>query len=563
MSTNAGLNRSVWRAALGAVALLALLASGCAQAGDDDNNNNGNDDGNGPVDSEETGRERLDFVNEPPGDPKPGGALAFGVDAETDGWDVTNSRWAGAAYTVGGTFFDPLAAYDTDFRAQPYLAESFEHNDDFTEWRIHLREGVEFHDGTPVDADAVTMNLQAHLGSALTSTALSFVEEVAAEGDDTVVVTMEKPWSTFPDVLASQIGYVMAPSMIEAEDGSRNPVGSGPFIFGEWEPGQTLEVSKNEDYWRDGLPYLDSITFQPMADNQTRSRSLDTGQVDAIRMTEAGQILRLAEMAENGEVQMYADDNLETEETFVALNMDAPPFDDPLARQAVAYALDRQALSDQAYEGLFPPAHTPYMESSRFHTETDMPTFDPDRARELVAEYEEKHGEPLTFSANILPEPSIMRIAQTLQQQALDVGIEVELDSMDQTTLIVRALTGDYQATGFILFGARLLDRDYVFMADYPPGENPLNFTNNDNQRIVEALDRARETDDEEAMAEQFAVVQEEMAEDLNFIFLVHNLASIVYDNNVFGLADWTLPDGEAGGRTTTQLLFAEAWIDR
>lgn len=554
-------SRAPWRASLSVIGLVALIAAGCAQAGDDQAAD-GDPDGTGGAIS--TVDAELNFVNEPPSDASAGGELAFGLDAETDGWDVTSSRWAGSAYTVGGTIYDPLAVYDSDLRAEPYLAESWEHNDDFTEWRIHLREGAEFHDGTPVDAEAVAINLQTHQESALTNPAVSFLDTVSAEDDLTVLVEMEKPWSTFPDVLASQIGYVMAPSMIEAEDGSLNPVGSGPFVFESWTPDQDLRVSRNENYWRDGLPYLDSIHFQVMPDGQTRSRSLDTGQIDALRAggTDAAQIVRFAEQAADGELQMFADDNLETEETFVAFNVEEPPFDDPLARRAVAYALDRQALSDQAYEGLFPPAYGPYMENSPFYHEADVPRYDPDRARELAEEYEEKHGEPLSFTANILPEPSIQRIAQTLQQQAQEVGIQVELDAMDQTSLIVAALSGNYEATGFILFGSRLLDRDYVFIADYPE-DNDLNFTNNVNPEIIDALDTARETDDEEVWDEQFARVQDEFAEDLNFLFLVHNLSAIVYDNDVFGLANWTLPDGEPAGRSVTQPILAEVWIDR
>jgi peptide/nickel transport system substrate-binding protein len=258
---------------------------------------------------------------------------------------------------------------------------------------------------------------------------------------------------------------------------------------------------------------------------------------------------------------MYSDDNAEVEETFIGLNVSKPPFDDPIARQALAYSVDRQALTDQAYEGLFPPAVGPYQPSSPFFVDAGVPEFDPDKARELVAEYEEKYGTKLAFTANILPVPEIRRIAETLQQQAGDVGIEVTLDAMDQPTLLVRALTGDYEATGFILFGAPVLDSEYVFIADFPEG-NPLNFTRNKNPRIVDALDAARATTDDSERAEAFAEVQRQMAVDGNFVFMVHNISAVVFATNVFGLADWTLPSGEAGGRTTTPRLM-EAWINR
>jgi peptide/nickel transport system substrate-binding protein len=533
------------------ILVLALAASGCSQASDD---------GSAPViTADADGRVRLDFVNQPPGDPVPGGSLSFGLSAETDGWNVTAGRWASSAYIVGNAIFDPLAAYDANYEPQPYLAESFTSNADFTTWTITLRPGVQFHDGSPVNAEVVAANLTAHTKAALTSPAVSFIDTVSVASELEVEVTMIKPWSTFPNTLTTQIGYVMAQSMIDDPDGARNPVGSGPFVFQQWTPGQSLKTTKNDNYWRDGLPYLDAVEFQVLPDIQTRNRALDAGQIQAMQTADASQILRFAESASEGNVQMYSDDNAEVDETFIALNVSKPPFDDPLAREALAYSVDRQALTDQAYEGLFPPAVGPYQPSSDFYVDAGVPEFNPDKARELVAQYEAKYGTKLAFSANILPVPEVRRIGETLQQQAADVGIEVTLDAMDQATLIVRAVTGDYQATGFILFGQPLLDSEYVFIADYPEG-NPLNFTRNKNPRIVEALDAARATTDRSARAEAYAEVQRQMATDGNFVFTVHNLSAVVYANNVYGIADWSLPSGDAGGRTIAPRLM-EAWV--
>jgi peptide/nickel transport system substrate-binding protein len=545
------IRRTAWLA----VPLLALtlLAGACASASDNGSTS--------AVTADADGRVRLDFVNASPDEPQAGGNFTFGVAAETDGWRVTDSRWAASAYIVGGSMFDPLAAYDSDYLPQPYLAQAFDHNADFTSWTITLRPGVNFHDGSAVDGEAVARNLAAHQTALLTSTAVSFIDTVAASGPLEVTVTMKKPWSTFPDALTSQVGYVMAPSMIDNPDGARNPVGSGPFRFGRWTPGQVLSVAKNADYWRDGLPLLDSIDFQVLTDIQTRGRSMEAGSLNAMETGDAAQILQFADLASQGRFQMYSDDNLEVPETFVGLNTSKPPFDDPLAREALAYSIDRQALSDQAYESLFPPAVGPFQPSSEFYIDAGVTPFDPAKARELVAQYEAKYGKPLAFTANILPVPEIKRIAETMQQQAADVGIEVTLDAMDQPTLLVRALSGNYEATGFILFGSPLLDREYVFIADYPTG-NPLNFTRNANPAIVAALDAARATDDRAVQTEQFALVQREMAKDRNFLFMVHNLGAVVYANSVFGIADQTLSDGKAAGRSVTPRL-AEAWVQR
>ena len=539
------------------VAAIGLFSAACSSASD-----NAADEST--MDTTDSGELQLTYTQEPPGEPTTGGQLAFGLNAETDGWDVTQNRWSGSAYIVGGSVFDPLVALGADGRPHPYLAESIDPNENFTLWTITLRPGVTFHDGSAVNAEAVARNLRAHQESLLTAPSMDFVADdgIQVVDDLTVEVTMDLPWSTFPDLLTGQPGYVMAPSMMDAEDGTRNPVGSGPFEFDSWVPGQDLQVTKYDDYWRDGLPYLDAVQFQVLVDVQTRGRALETGQIDALETQDANQIRTFAEDARAGEVQMYSDDNLENSETFIALNTTQPPFDDPLARQVLAYGVDTQGLSDAAYGGLFPPASGMFAENSPWYAESDYPEYDLDRAIELHEEYKANNGgQPLTFTANITPTPEIQAIAQTLQQQARQSGVEVELNSIDQTALIADAVSRNYEATGFILFGSALPDRESVFFSDIPEG-SLLNITGNQNQVIIDAVTALRATDDPEEQAEQWAIIQQEQAKDLNFIWLVHNLAAIVYTNTVFGFIETTLPDGSEGARTMTPFL-TEVWVAR
>ena len=129
------------------VAALALLAAGC---------------GGGDSASDTTqppGTFKANEVATDVGPPQSGGTLSFGLNAETDGWDPTSNRWASSGYIVGYSIFDPLAVFGDDLKAHPYLAKSFTSNADFTEWVIGVREGVTFHDGTPVDAAAIQAGL--------------------------------------------------------------------------------------------------------------------------------------------------------------------------------------------------------------------------------------------------------------------------------------------------------------------------------------------------------------------------------------------------------------------
>ncbi len=439
------------RGMLAVVALLVMVALSCGGSSE------------GPAGPEQRdGNTEITAVSA--GEATPGGTLAYGLGAETSGWDATTAQWGGSGYAVAQAIFDRLMAYDENGEVVPYLAASMEPNDDYTTWTIGLRDDVVFHDGSPFDAAALEANLRAHLASPLTGPTMAAVENVRVDGRSTVLIELSEPWSTFPHLLSAQPGYMMAPAMMDNPDGSLEPVGTGPFRFVRWTQDSKLEVEKNPDYWREGFPLLDAIEFRVITDNAARTAALTTDEVQMAEITEANQILEVTADGEAGDLQVFVDREGETTETFMALNVTEPPFDDPVARRAVVSALDTQVISDTVFAGLFPPARGIFKPGSPWYVETDYPTHDPDLARSLAAEYEAAHGEPIAFSANITGQPEIQAIAQLVQSQLEAVGIEGQLNTLEQTQLIVDALGGNYQATGFILFGSSHPDRDYVFL---------------------------------------------------------------------------------------------------
>ena len=510
---------------------------------------------------------QANITNQDAGPPQSGGSLVFGLNAETDGWDPSSNRWSGSGYIVGFSIFDPLAVFGADLKAHPYLAESFTSNADFTEWVIGVRDGVTFHDGSPVDAAAIVASLEKQKASPLTGATLDFVDSFTITGDD-ITVAMNKPWSTFPEMLTSQAGVIAAPSMATNANANKEPVDSGPFTFESWEQGAELKVAKNPNYWRDGYPYLDSIDFRVVSDISARGSSLGSGGIDIFETNDAAQIIDFTERAERGEgVQIFTDQNGEGSKIFVGFNMAKAPFDDPIARQAVAYGSNVPMLSEQAYLGIFPPVTGVFSDNSPYYVKPDnYPTYDPEKSRQLAQEYEAKYGKPLEFSVNITPAPEVQLVAQVLQAQLKEVGITVRIESKEQLTLIADALTGNFESTGFILFGSPSLDREYVFFASPSKGigELSLNFTripDEQNKPIVDAMDKARSTDDEAVRKEQYAIVQQEMAKNLNFGFLVQQTSAVVFNENINGVLEWSMPnetggDGEQGIPTTSTMTF-------
>jgi ABC-type transport system substrate-binding protein len=527
-----------------AIVMTSVVVLGAAACGSSSDSNGGGTGAGDTIPSQITIAE--------PAEPTPGGRLSFGLGAETsDGWDPTTSRWAGSGTIVSRAVFDRLAEYDEQHVAQPFLAESIESNADFTVWTVKVRSGVTFHDGTPLDANAVKVNLDKHKGSILTGAALQVMGPVEVLDQNTVQVTMNSPWATFPTALTTQAGVVAAPSQLESAQPAQKAVGTGPFVWGQWRQDADLTVSKNDSYWMkdsDGraLPYLDGIDFKVLADVQSRGAALESGSVDAIETFDPAQIIEYRQKAENGQYQMYSNQNREEAVQLIYLNTAKPPFDDPLARQIVAYGTDRDTISQTQYLGLFPATTGLFPESSAFHSDSGYPTYDVARANELHDEYKEKYGKPLSFTLNLPSTPEFKAIGELAQQEAAARGVEIRLNLVDQSTLITNAALGNFEATGLLTFGDPNLDSIF-FSGDTvkPIGEVSLNFSRYSDPQLTQALVDARSTPDVSQQAAAWARAEKRIAENLNAIFVVRNGAAVIYDNNVFGFLDAAFPDGQ------------------
>jgi peptide/nickel transport system substrate-binding protein len=532
------------------VALMALVAAGCGSTSSSSSDTSQSPAGNG-----------TNITVADAGQPKAGGTLKFGLNAETDGWSPIKNQWAGSAYIVAGAIFDHLAEYDSSGVAKPYLAESMTSNAGFTEWTIKLRPDVTFHNGEKCDSAALKKNFLAQQSSILTGPVFSNLDTIDIVDGLTVKLTMKQPWSTFPDTMTTQPGAVAAPAMIDAADGGvRTPIGTGPFSFVDWSPDSKLDVKRYDSYWRKGYPLLDAIQFQVLPDLSSRTAALTSGTIDVIEQGEAQQVKTLTAAAQAGQVQMYTDQGQQQQETFLGLNLAKAPFDDPLARQILAYGSDRDLLSNSVFQGLFPPALGPFGPDEPYFTDAGVPTYDKAKAQELSDQYKQKYGHPLQFSLLVTPQPEVMQVATAGQQTYKDIGVAMEVKPVDQATLIAKVILGDYEATGFILFGSNTLDVNYVFLHSStvrPNGQLSLNFTRNTDPVLSQALDDARKTSDRGEQIAQYKIVQQQMAKDLNFIFLVHNLAAIAYGNTTHGLVDQTLPDGSPKQISVVPTLYA------
>ncbi len=519
--------RSFWFLLAALICLVALGAAACGSDSDSDDDAGGDDGGSGPT-----------ATTEPELDPVEGGALVSGIEAESDGWNPVTNSWSLSGLLIGQSVYDTLAAYDVDGVAQPYLAESFEHNDDYTQWTIKLREGVRFHNGDPLDAEAVDVRLEGHLASGLTAPAFSPVSSVEPVDDLTVQVDMSSPWVVFPTALTGQTGVVPHPSIVQ--DGINDaPIGTGPFVFAEWVPDSHWKGDKNTDYWREGMPYLDTIEFRPLHDSLARVDSQLTGDVDVIHTSGQSDLDTLQPSIDSGDMRIWTDTG-ENEEGSVLLNQSRPPFDDVRLRRALALASDQEGYDEIINEGLSEIATGPFTPSNPFAVETDYPTYDLEEAQRLVEEVKAEGGS-VAFTLSNTPNAYDRQQSEYLQQMYEAAGFEVELEFVEFAQFIALAIGGNFDALAWRQFSSPDPDGDYQW---WHSGSS-LNFARLADDEIDAALERGRSEPDEQARREAYADLQHRMAEIVPYVWFNHVQWYIVADESVHDIPNGPLPNGE------------------
>ncbi|MBK5223606.1 MAG: ABC transporter substrate-binding protein [Acidimicrobiia bacterium] len=417
-------------------ALLVLAACGGGGDGDEGSAAAEGDEFNTPVTEDDAG------------DPVAGGSLTYGTYSESIGYDPTKRSTSYGNPAI----YDSLMRFDDAGEVVPYMAESMESDDNVT-WTLKLREGVNFHDGTPLDAEAVIFNVERHLDPALASGAFALVEPIEsmeAVDDLTVAFTLKRPFAPFAASFAQSngIGIIASPTAIElhGEDYNLNPVGAGPFTFVEWIPDDRLVLAKNEDYWQEGLPYLDELIYRPIPDTQTRQQAILNGDVDLTYMITATEIIQAQEQPQLTVLSARANGG-----EGIVLNDNIAPFDDPRMREAFVSILNLDVIADVRYSGqrdlagaigLISPDSPVYAPE----VEDIWPAQDVERAVELIAEYEADGGDSsFTF---VLPNtPDRRAFAEMAGQFFRDADWDVTTEFLDISEFVTGILqTGDFQA---------------------------------------------------------------------------------------------------------------------
>jgi peptide/nickel transport system substrate-binding protein len=481
--------------------------------------------------------------------PKSGGSVTFGLEAETSGgFCIPDATLAASGLQVVAAVYDTLVVLNAKGEYAPYLAKSFEPNADFSQWTITLRPGVQFHDGTPFDAEALKLNLDTYRGAnpALVPRLNVFnfrnVASVEVAGPDSVVVTTKVPWVAFPAYWADRRPMVAPAQLADKDTCATNMIGTGPFALDEWRQNESLTVTKNKDYWRKGLPYLDEIVFRPVTDPQGRINGLQGGELDLITTSSSLSVADLQEKAAAGEIDAIVSDK-GAETTFSMLNVSKPPFDDPVARQAVAAASDIPLLNEIRNKGLNAISTGPFPPDSPAHLAKSPIVHNLAKAKRLNKQYEKAHGAPISFEYLTVQQPENVAIAEITKEQMDEAGIDVTIRTVDQPTLVAEALAGRFEAMSFRFFPGGDPDTHYIY---WHTG-SPVNFNRINDPEIDRLLDEGRSEPDAAKRVAIYRDLNKRFGTELYDIWAWYTLWAVGFQTDVKGVAGPPLPDG--GGR--------------
>lgn len=498
--------------------------------------------------------------------PQSGGKIVYGIEADPNGLDPIGNGWDPSGLLVAGAIYDPLAAFDAEGKAQPYLAESITPNSDFTEWTIKLRPNITFHNGEKLDAAGVVKFSDAVKASPIVGPALADVERHEVVDDLTMRTVMKRPWATYPVTLASQAGYVAAPKQLDDPDRSIHPVGTGPFQLREYEIDKKVRVTKNPNYWRAGLPYLEETEFRPIGDLQQRVEQLRGGTLNVIHSAEVRvNTKELDEDAKAGTIKVFHDKGV-TDPNFLLLNTSQAPLDDVRIRRALAMGTDVGELAklngwpeDRVIPGIYPPG-------SQWYTKTDYPTYDPEQAKKLIREYESEKGK-VSIQLGTTPDAESLRQIQTVGEQWRRLGVEVTGETVSFKDFVIRMVVGQFNAVLFRYYGQPDPDANWYYWTSQttkPKGELSLNFPHLKDDQLDAAIDAGRQTTDVAKRKEAYAKAFKRFDELVPFIWLYRTDWAIATGKTVHDIENGPLPDG----RPSLPMLggvnrLTQTWIEQ
>ncbi len=472
--------------------------------------------------------------------------LVIGMEANSPHLDPSDTNDT-LSQSIERMFYQGLIGFDKEMKMIPALAETWEANATATEFTFHLRKGVLFHDGTPFDAAAVKVNIErlANPENKLSRRILvSMLDHVDVIDPATVKIVLKEPFGAFLNNIAHPGTFMISPAALAkyGKDIRVNPVGTGPYKFVSYRT-DTIKAEKFAGYWRTGYPKVDSVTWTAVPEAGARFAKLKTGEAQFIYSLPP-ELVKAA--AADPDVTVITAPSIIAR--YLAPNNLKKPFNDIRVRQALNYAIDKNAFVKVVFSGFGEPLDAPIPPDLAFHVKQGPWPYDPAKAKALLAEA----GYPNGFETEIWGGVSTLarRGMEFVQQQLAQVGIKVTVVAMEAGTLSQKTsgmqnpdevparlhYTGWSASTGDADWGLRPL----LYTKSFPPALfNTAYYSSKETDGLIEA---ALATADPTKRAEAYTKVQAQIWKDAPWTFLSVDKLLAGERKNLSGV--YYLPDG-------------------
>lgn len=468
--------------------------------------------------------------------------LRIGIAEDPDVLDPSLGRTY-VGRIVFASLCDKLFDIDADLNIVPQLALSHEISEDGKALTIRLREGVLFHDGTPMDAEAVKYSLDRHrtMEGSFRRGELSIVESVDVVDPLTVRLNLKSPFAPLLATLTDRSGMIVSPAAAEAagDQFGNAPVCAGPFKFVERVQQDRIVVEKFADYWNAENVFIDRIEYRPIPDSTVRLANLQSGQLDLIERALATDIPAIR-ADEDLELQVVTELGYQGMTINVANGEGAkgPLAESALVRQALNLAIDREALNQVVFNGEFFPGNQWVNPENQWYQDAyPVPARDVEKAKALIAEA--GVSTPVVVDFMVPNNPEVRQVAEVIQAMAAEAGFDMQIRVVEFATGLQEAEAGRFGA--FMLAWSGRPDPDGNIYS-FAHSTGPLNYGKYASEAVDAALTEARTATTFEDRKAAYETVADLWLTEGSVLYLYHRAMLIAHTDAVEGYEQ--LPDG-------------------
>jgi peptide/nickel transport system substrate-binding protein len=468
--------------------------------------------------------------------------LRIGLNDDPDMLDPTLAR----TYTgriVFAAMCDKLVDITPELDIVPQLATEWHWVDDDKGLILKLRQGVKFQDGEPLDAAAVKFSIERHLNmpGSNRKAEISAVSAVEIVDDHTVKLVLKTPFAPLLAALSDRAGMIVSPKAAQAPgDFTAHPVCAGPYKFVERVAQDRIVLERFADYWDKDAVHFDRIVYLPIPDSTVRLANLQSGGLDLIERLAATD---LATARGDSRLKVATSTGLGYQALSINLGNGPraknPLGQDPRVREALELSLDRTALNDVVFNGVFTPGNQWVDPKNQFYVKSHpIPARDVAKAKQLLAAAGVPHAQATLLAAN---STETLRAAQVIQTMAAEAGFDFKIEAAESISAIQASVDGKYEV--YLNYWSGRTDPDgnlYNFTSC--KGPPTLNITHYCNTAVDAALDTARSTEDTAGRLVQYAKAADQLQADRPLIYLWHPTWLFAMNSKLKGFAAY--PDG-------------------